>query len=121
MYQRLMNKLDVDIWSRNIKDSVDSIVIKRVKEQINVLDDAYGSDRGSRDMGGYILFFNDYKSYENCIDEILDFYNLDKELYEYSDCINEECNSETEWMEELYMRGSDEALVLVHPKASIEM
>ena len=94
MYQRLMNKLDVDIWSRNIKDSIDSMVIKRVKEQISVLDDAYGSDRGSRDMGGYILFFEDEKSYDECIEEIVDFYKLDKEEYEYSDCINENSKNE---------------------------
>ena len=115
MYQRLMNKLDVDIWSRDIKENVDSIVIRHVKEQITVLDDAYGSNRGSHDMGGYILFFSDYKDYENCVDKILDFYNLDKELYEYSDCINEKSNNKIKWFEELYMLSSDEALIFIHP------
>ncbi len=113
MYQRLMNKLDVDIWQKGVQGHISDDVIGRVREQINILDEAYGSNRGSRDMGGYILFFSDKASYDENIDEILDFYKLDKDLYEYSDCISE--GQGISWMEELYMLGSDDALVLIHP------
>ena len=113
MYQRLMNKLDVDIWQKEVQGHISDDVIGRVREQINILDEAYGSNRGSRDMGGYILLFSDKASYDENIDEILDFYKFDKDLYEYSDCISE--REDISWMEELYMIGSDDALVLIHP------
>lgn len=116
MYQRLMNKLDVDIWANEVQDIVDDDVINRVREQINTLDEAYGNHRGIKDMGGYILFFKDKASYDGCIDEIMSFYKLDRELYEYSDCICGGQAGKKKWMEELYMLGSDDALVLIHPK-----
>ena len=64
-------------------------------------------------MGGYILFFDDMASYDENIDEILAFYKIDKDLYEYSGCISE--GQGISWMEELYMLGSDDALVMIHP------
>ena len=67
-------------------------------------------------MGGYILFFNDKTSYEENIEEILEFYKLDKDLYEYSDCISE--GQDVRWIEELYMLASDDALILIHPHIS---
>lgn len=113
MYQRIMNKLDVEMWQRKARGNICDEVIDRVKEQINVLDEAYGSNRGKTDMGGYILFFDNKTEYEENIQEILEFYKLDRELYEYSDCISE--GQDISWMEELYMLGSDDALVLIHP------
>ena len=47
MYQRLMNKLDVDIWQKGVQGHISDDVIGRVWEQINILDEAYGSKRGS--------------------------------------------------------------------------
>lgn len=108
-----MNKLDFGMWQKKVQGSISDDVIGRVREQINILDEAYGSTRGSRDMGGYILFFSDKASYDENIDELLAFYNINKDLYEYSDCINE--GQDIKWMEELYMLGSDDALVLIHP------
>lgn len=113
MYRRIMNKLDADMWQKKVQGTISDDVIGRVREQINILDEAYGSTRGSHDMGGYIHFFDDKASYDENIDEILAFYNIDKDLYEYSDCISE--GQGTSWMEELYMLGSDDALVLIHP------
>lgn len=118
MYQRIMNKLDVAMWQKKVQGSISDDVIGRVREQINILDESYGSTRGSNDMGGYILFFSDKASYDENIDEILAFYNIDKDLYEYSDCISE--SQGINWMEELYMLGSDDALVLIHPYMKVE-
>lgn len=115
MYQRILNKLDVGIWEKEVQGIVEDDVINRIKEQINTLDEAYGSDRGPKNMGGYVLFFKDKESYENTVDEIMEFYKLDKDLYEYSDCISEGRAGKPQWTEELYMLGSDDALVLIHP------
>ena len=114
MYQRIMNKLDIDILAEELRDSVDDAVINRMKEQIAILDEAYGMHRGANNMGGYVLFFRDKESYTKSYDKIMNFYNLNKELFEYSDCIGEE--GKNQYMEELYLLSSDDALVLIHPK-----
>ena len=113
MYLRLMNELDVNILEDELQDKVSSTVINRIREQIEILDGAYGSRRGSKDMGGYILFFDSKSSYENSVNNIMQFYRLDSDLYEYSDCISEE--DSMCWKEELYLLSSDDALVLIHP------
>lgn len=60
MYQRIKNKLDMEI----IKDFLESEqtnqnVVRRMEELTDILDGAYGGSRGAFDMGGYILFFGD--------------------------------------------------------------
>lgn len=121
MYQRIMNSLDVDIWARNVKGNLEDIVITHIKDEVGVLDDAYGGRRGIKDMGGYVLFFDNEKVYEECVDEIMDYYMIDKELFEFSDCINANSKSEIKWMEELYLLSSDDAILLIHPKTNTEI
>lgn len=115
MYLRIINRLDIDMLVKS--EIVNHDVLNRVSEQIETLDEAYGAYRSSRDMGGYVLLFLDEDSYNNSIGAILEFYKIDESLYEYSDCIAEEILNKVEWMEELYMLGSDDALVLIHPKS----
>lgn len=115
MYQRLMNKLDVDILENELQGEINDEVINRIREQIDILDGAYGTLRGTKDMGGYILLFTDKATYENSVDSIMEFYRLEKDLYEYSDCISEDFHSGQKWMEELFLLSSDDALVLIHP------
>lgn len=117
MYQRVKNKLDAGfLCSKLCEIGTEQIVIDRVNEVIDTLDDSYGEKRNSYAMGGYILFFQHENDYEKSIAAILDFYNLKEDLYEYSDCINEMSKTDPKWWEELYMLGSDDALVIIHPK-----
>lgn len=89
-----------------------------MEELIAVLDGAYGSCRGAFDMGGYILFFGDIQTYENHISKIMEFYHLDKDLYEYSKQIEGTADSTIQWREELYLLSSDDSLVLIYPEAA---
>ena len=89
MYQRIKNKLDMEI----IKDFLESEqtnqnVVRRMEELTDILDGAYDGSRGAFDMGGYILFFGDIQTYENHISKIMEFYRLDKDLAEYSNTIS---------------------------------
>lgn len=120
MYQRIMNRLDAELLAEELqgKDK-DSVVIKRMRELAGILDDRYGVVRGSADMGGYILFFPDSKTYGKCYPHITEFYHLQEELFEYSQRINGKSASGVEWWEELYLLSSDDALVLIHPKKSV--
>ena len=75
--------------------------------------------RGGRnrdDYGGYVLFFPDKKSYEKAAVEIWDFYNINPTEYEYADYIGDSQTSDTQWIEKLYLMGSDDSLLLVYPQ-----
>lgn len=57
MYQRIKNKLDLEIVEKFLKaEKVEQAVLKRVEELVEVLDREYGCCRGSSDMGGYVCF-----------------------------------------------------------------
>lgn len=116
MYQRIMNSLDADILAEELKaKGMDKAVISRVKQLITILDRNYGQYRGNADMGGYILFFENIQTYRNYFEKVIDFYHLDKNMYEYSECIRNGQQSGTEWHEEMYLLSSDDALVFIYP------
>lgn len=116
MYLRIKNKMDAEIMREALKaERLDGAVINRIDKIVGVLDTNYGGCRGSSDMGGYILLFTDRQTYEKNIMKIMDFYHLDKELYEYSNKLGSEGNDMAEWQEELYLLSSDDALVIIHP------
>lgn len=116
MYQRIKNRLDMEIIEESLKSNgTDKAVMKRIEELVDILDREYGCCRNSSDMGGYILFFTELQTYEKFVPKIMEFYNLDKDLYEYSELID----ATDEWQEELYLLSSDDALVLIHPKVQI--
>lgn len=117
MYQRIVNKLDVEILEEELKaDNIDSTVINRIRKLVAILDKEYGSYRGSSDMGGYILFFSDVQVYEKSFMKILDFYHLEKDLFEYSECISTGTENSVEWWETMYLLSSDDALVFLYPR-----
>lgn len=117
MYLRIKNKLDVEI----IRDFLESekvglAVVSRMDELVSMLDGVYGGCRGSSDMGGYILLFTDAETYRKHISRIIEFYHLEKDLFEYSEQIAGTGKDGSVWKEELYLLSSDDALVLIHPK-----
>lgn len=118
MYRRIKNELDMTLLEDELRTlGVDNIVLDRMREIIFTLDDAYKTNRGSRDMGGYIFFFDNEENYKNALPQILEFHNLRMEDYEYSEIINNNIEQGA-WWEELYLLSSDDAIVLVHPKGA---
>ena len=116
MFRKIQNELDIHLLEDEMKNcGVEEIVIDRIKEIVLTLDDAYGATRGSRGMGGYILFFGKDEFFNESFPKVLQFYHLKADNCEYSEKINNN-TSRIEWWEDLYMLSSDDALVLVHPK-----
>lgn len=117
MYRRLKNRVDVELMKESIlQNGIEEIVVERIEEIIQTLDDFYGAGRTSRDMGGYVLLFKDTESYTKAFPRIVQFYNLKEFEYEYSDNLTEGRKVDKQWWEELYLLSSDDALVLIHPK-----
>lgn len=118
MYYRIKNSMDVQALLPELqKDKDTQLVGKRVEEIIERLSESYGDHRNSYAMGGYILFFTSQENYEKWHSHIMDFYRLGMEDYEYSEIVNENFVHDMEWWEELYLLGSDDALVMIHPKS----
>lgn len=117
MYQKIMNRLDVEILQEAFQaENIDNAVISRIKEVVSVLDKEYGECRNSSDMGGYILFFGDTQTYDKFFSEIIEFYHLDKDLFEYSEHICGTESKDVEWCEKLYLVSSDDSLVFIYPR-----
>lgn len=108
MYLRIMNKLDVQILDEQLK--IDSDIKNRISELVGIMDENYGANRGKADMGGYVLLFTDEAEYQRYKDLIMSYYNIDAELYEYSDDLG------NGWFEDLYLMSSEDALVMVYQK-----
>ena len=116
MYQRIKNKLDMEIIKDFLEsEQTDQNVVRRMEELTDILDGAYG---GAFDMGGYILFFGDIQTYGNHIAKIMAFYHLDGNLAEYSNTKEGTAESAIQWREELYLLSSDDSLVLIYPEVT---
>lgn len=114
MHLRLMNKLDIEGSFGIIKNFISDQkaaerILGRIRTAIEILDDSYGGQRTSKDMGGFVFFASGEKEKKR----ILDFYKLEEDSSEYSDIICQ--TSSGTWYENLYLRNSDDAVIIVYP------
>ena len=108
MYQRIMNDLDII----NMIKAPD-VINKRIGEIIEVLNKTYGNDRKPSDNGGYALYFPTVDDAEKSLETVMKYYKIDFDIAEYREVHNTENN---DWIEELYLLSSEDALVLFYPK-----
>ncbi len=112
MYYRIKDSLDAKALSDEImaSDSGMAAVTDRIKKIASILDNSYGAYRKSVDMGGYVLYFPNQKTYKENIPNIFSFYHISADDFEYSDEIGKG------WYETLYLLSSDDSLVLIYPQ-----
>ena len=115
MYYRIKNQIDAFALAEDIRCS-NSILSDRIREIAEMLDENYSGHRGSRDWGGYILFFPTKEGYENQIEKILRYHHLDPALYEYEEIIGECAIGNVRWHEKLWLLSSEDALVFIFPE-----
>ena len=108
MYQRIMNDLDI----KNMIKAPD-VVCGRIGEITGILNKAYGNNRKPSDNGGYVLFFPTVKDVEASLESVMKYYKIDSDIAEYREVYETE---ENDWIEELYLLSSEDALVLFYPK-----
>ena len=118
MYLRIMNKLDVACMKEAVQEAIKNpIVFKkvfgRISDAITSLDEAYGEGRESLSMGGFVFLLTDSHSSEQIRRQILECYSLSEEESEYREEICRESGQKA-WIEELYLRGSDDAVVIIY-------
>jgi hypothetical protein len=93
-----------------------NIVFHRIKEILEMLEEAYGTENRQYE-GGKIVFFTDEKAYQQEIDSLLHRQHINPEWNEYSEIIGEQAFDGVEWWEEMYLVSSENALVIIHPKS----
>ena len=114
MFLRLKNVLDYEIAKADIDSMIDNESVSfRIKEILSVLDEAYGANRLSKEMGGYVFLFSDEDTYNANIDKALEGNGFGTDIYEYSDVIGS--NQDRIWKEELYLVSSEDSITVIHP------
>ena len=126
MYYRIKHRFEAKLLLDEMRENNQNVFVgDRILEQIGILDDSYNVEgkRGGRnrwDYGGYVLFFPDIASYEKDIVELWDFYNLNPTEYEYADYIGDSMTENVQWVEKLFLLGSDDSLLLIYPQEAAE-
>lgn len=116
MYLRLKNKLDLDGFSVLFEKAGRKVVFEKMMDDILVLDAAYGEDRQSFSMGGYLLYFPTESDYASSLTALADTYHFDPWIYEFDDSIWEDTSVGVMWRRRHYQLSSDDALVLYYPE-----
>ena len=122
MYYRIKHRFEAKLLLGEMREKGKQVFVgDRILEQASVIDDNYNDSQkcGGRnrwDYGGYVLFFPDEESYERAAVEIWDFYNIDPTMYEYADFVGDSEMTETQWIEKLFLLGSDDSLLLIYPR-----
>ena len=117
MYLRMMNKFDVACMKEAIQEAIENPVVfkkvfGRISDAITSLDEAYGEGREALSMGGFVFLLTDIHSSGEMRRQILECYSLSEDSSEYQEEICKE-NSGKIWFEELYLRGSDDAVIII--------
>lgn len=115
-----MNRLDVSCMGETIHKVIDNpkiseVIYNRICHSISILDNAYGERREAFAMGGFVFLLTDIRNAKYMRREILDCYALSEENSEYTEEICREKDN-TIWQEELYLRSSDDAIVIIYVK-----
>ena len=99
----------INIWKKQDLDLVKELpteVISVIETTIEILDENYGTERTTEDLGGYVVIA------ENIVDiEIMKQDKLQGLIPEYTDII--ECSEGVNWTSSLFLLSSDFAIVVV--------
>lgn len=115
MYYRIFNSFDVENMISTFHNQ-DTMVVKRLAELADTMDTNYGASRSQYELGSCIIFFPTKRGYLELFDKILDYYHLDPTMAEYDDVIGDQDIDGIEWHEKLWMLGTEDSVVFVHPK-----
>ena len=116
MYLRFKNKLDLEGFSRLFEEHGKKPLYELMKEDIEVLDAAYGEGRPSYFMGGYLFYFPTENDFETSLDALAEVYRFDPWIDEFDDFLWEEPNTGCVWKRRLYILSSDDALLMIYPE-----
>ena len=120
MYQIIRNEEDLKSWLRSNENSVINThlgVLKATKDAVRCLDAHYGANRDFRaHLGGFMVFlFGDEFETEKHFRNIMEYFKLNADEYEYEDKYLEPKRS-AEVTFRLYLCSSDYSILIVTVK-----
>lgn len=120
MYQIIRNEEDLKSWLRSNENSVINThlgVLKATEDAVRCLDTHYGAKRDLRaHLGGFTVFlFGDDLETEKHFRNIMEYFKLNADEYEYEDKYFEPKRS-TEVTFRLYLCSSDYSILIVTVK-----
>ena len=125
MYYKISNQLDVRCLYHWLSESQGRENLERLRPVIEALSfsvdtlvEAYKGNHCSDYRGGYVAFFEKPIREDNTyLRELLDYYNLDAEEYEYRDILcsyQTEEHTKVEWISNLFIMA-DFQLIIIYP------
>ncbi len=115
MYIRLKNQYDLESLKPIFMEQNQIILYEKIKEDLLILDNAYGVSRSVSAYGGYIILCIDPDDYTNDIQIFCKIYQFDCEAYEYLDNVWNDSNTNIMWKKILFLLGSDDSLLIYYP------
>lgn len=89
-------------------------LVDKLTEYVVILDADYSADRESFAQGGYVFFISNCEEAKTVREEIIRCYNLEEKL-EFANVFLKCEDTKEIWKEELYLRSSDDAVVIIYP------
>lgn len=89
-YSQGQKKAILDGFSVLFEKAGRKAVFEKMMDDILVLDAAYGEDRQSFSMGGYLLYFPTESDYTSSLTALAETYHFDPWIYEFDDSIWED-------------------------------
>lgn len=112
MILKLSDTHDLELLKRQWKDEIPEIVIKTIEERFQILEEAFGTPyliNGGEFVSVIIITDN----VEQELESIMEYYHLNKDLYEYSEIVGEKRKTdEVNYMETLWIHGNDTSIVV---------
>ncbi len=124
MYYKISNELDFRCIYRWLSQSQEKETLERMTPVVDaifrcvkILEEEYKGNKNPDYQGGYVALFNRAGTKTEYLEEILSYYNLNEDEYEYENllctCLSQE-HTKVTWMERLYIL-SDFQIVLIYP------
>jgi hypothetical protein len=114
MIIKLTDMLDLGLLKERGSKSVPQNVIDSITERFAILEDAFQTKYLRNDYGytSFYIITEQESDRESIVDEILNFFHLEKAMYEYSDIVGEKASNTQPYRETMWLLGNDTSVVV---------
>lgn len=118
-FETLHDELETALAQHTNAEADVSVILKKIRAGLQILDTWYGAERNWQEDGGYVAVFTDTTSDDNeKLKTLLGAYNQDVSCLELSDTLATVFTEDgiEDWLSEIYLVGTEFALQVVRPR-----
>lgn len=115
MILKLSDTYDLELLKRQWKEKIPEIVINTISERVQMMEEAFGTPylKNGSEFVSIIIITEETQNPEQEVDNIMEYYHLNKELYEYSEIVGEEIKKgQTNYSETMWIQGNDTPILI---------